>query len=113
MSMNQYDLASGIDVDLQASRQAELSSSVKSYFLPMEEIEKLYGKAGQRQPKKHVGWPECGEPNLRHIARKSAEVEEEIDQEDVNPEEEVGLEEIERIESGATDPAWSFDNCKW
>lgn len=102
-----------VDLDGQASEQARLSGAVTTYFIPKEEMERLYGKPEPQMPKRHVGWPECGQPNLRHIARQPSTEIGEDDADEVDPEEAVDVDEIERIESGATDPAWSFDNCKW
>lgn len=102
-----------IDFNGEALEQARLSGEVTTYFLSPEEMEKRYGKSEPRKPRKHVGWPECGQPNMRHIARKASLDIIDDDTEEVDPEEEIDLDEIERIESGATEPTWGDDGCKW
>jgi len=85
-----------------------LSGEVKSYTLPPDEIARIF-----QDVKPHEA---CVGPNVSKARSQSQKLKSEqlIDEEeDVDPNEEINVEEIERIEAGDEDPARGFDGCKW
>jgi hypothetical protein len=69
-----------------------LSGPVKTYFMTPEEITVKYGPLEPHKEVQqfNVGWPECGQPNQKHIAKQALK--------------EAGL----FTEEDYTDPEWKY-----
>ena len=88
--------------------ESGLSGPVVRYTLPPEELERIFQDVKPHEP--------CPGPNVSKARSHSQKIKSEqqiTEEEDIDPNNEIDVEEIERIEAGDTDPAWSFDNCKW
>ena len=88
--------------------ESGLSGPVKRYTLPPEELERIFSDVKPHEP--------CLGPNMTKARSNSQKLGSDVmedEEEEISPDEEIDIDEISRIESGATDPAWGFDGCKW